>query len=83
MRYILPFVLLAGCSEIETVFVPSVVQAPVAIECKMPDIAEPPNLIAALPKDVGLTDGTKAFLAQHEYDAGYIVQLKAALQACR
>lgn len=75
--------LLAACGERPEAFTPVAVDMPVAVTCKAPIIPAPPDLMAALPKDVDLANGMKACLQQSLLDQAYAAQLAAALEACR
>ena len=75
--------LLAACAERPEAFRPVAVDVPVMAECKPPNIAKPPDLMAALPRNASLSAGMKSCLQQTLLDKGYEAELTAALQACR
>jgi len=84
MKKLFLLILLSGCAHTqENVYVPTDVDVPVELKCKIPFIQPPPDLLATLPVNATLTDGMKSCLAQHDYEIGYIGQLLSSIQTCQ
>lgn len=74
--------LLTGCADKLGVYLPTEVKVPVATSCNVEIPKEPEYHVDSLVRVTSMPEKIKAIIADNELKSGYIVQLKAALNAC-
>lgn len=82
---VLLFWLLAGCSTVKPVVKTEIVEVkvPVRVACTVSVPDRPSSVVLALPANADIFDKVKALLVDRKNDDAHIVELSAALSACK